>query len=119
MRGLILLGSLALVGASASAKEPKEVTPLFASESPIHVTIRGPMGTLASNRAEVLVGGRRRPIRGRIAMDQFVIETDGDVRIGDAVVLFGDPATGAPSAADWAPATAPPRSPPSRASAWS
>jgi hypothetical protein len=53
MRGLILLGSLALVGASASAKEPKEVTPLFASETPIHVTIRGPMGTLASNRAEV------------------------------------------------------------------
>lgn len=56
----------------------------------------------ASNRAEVLVGGRRRPVRGRIAMDQFVIETDGDVRIGDPVVLFGDPATGAPSADDWA-----------------
>ncbi|HEY0374170.1 MAG TPA: alanine racemase [Amnibacterium sp.] len=56
----------------------------------------------ASNRAEVLVGGRRRPIRGRIAMDQFVIETDGDVAVGDPVVVFGDPATGAPSAADWA-----------------
>jgi alanine racemase len=56
----------------------------------------------ASNRAEVQVGGRRRPVRGRIAMDQLVIETDGDVGVGDPVVLFGDPATGAPSAADWA-----------------
>ena len=56
----------------------------------------------ASNRAEVLVAGRRRPVRGRIAMDQFVIETDGDVRVGEPVVLFGDPATDAPSADDWA-----------------
>ncbi|HEV7622728.1 MAG TPA: alanine racemase [Amnibacterium sp.] len=56
----------------------------------------------ASNRAEVHVRGRRRPIRGRIAMDQFVIETGDDVRVGDPVVLFGDPATGVPSAADWA-----------------
>ena len=56
----------------------------------------------ASNRAEVLVRGLRRPIRGRIAMDQFVIETDGHVEVGDPVVLLGDPATGAPSAADWA-----------------
>ena len=28
-------------------------TPLFASDAPIHVTIQGPMTTLASNRAEI------------------------------------------------------------------
>lgn len=56
----------------------------------------------ASNRAEVLLAGTRRPVRGRIAMDQFLVDVgDDDVRVGDPVVLFGDPATGAPSADDW------------------
>ena len=56
----------------------------------------------ASNRAEVLLGGKRRPIRGRIAMDQFLVDVgDDQVQVGDEVVLFGDPATGAPSADDW------------------
>ncbi|MGN6444436.1 alanine racemase [Amnibacterium sp.] len=56
----------------------------------------------ASNRAEVLLGGRRRPVRGRIAMDQFLVDVgDDEVRVGDEVVLFGDPATGAPSADEW------------------
>lgn len=57
----------------------------------------------ASNRAQVLLNGSRRPVRGRIAMDQFVVELGDDpVALGDEVVLFGDPATGAPGAADWA-----------------
>lgn len=56
----------------------------------------------ASNRAEVLLGGRRRPVRGRIAMDQFLVDIGDDAtRVGDEVVLFGDPATGAPSADEW------------------
>jgi alanine racemase len=56
----------------------------------------------ASNRAEVLLGGKRRPVRGRIAMDQFLVDVgDDEVQVGDEVVLFGDPATGAPSADDW------------------
>lgn len=57
----------------------------------------------ASGRAEVLVGGRRAPIVGRVAMDQFVVDTgDAPAAVGEEVVLFGDPATGAPSAEDWA-----------------
>jgi len=57
----------------------------------------------ASNRGEVLLAGRRRPVVGRIAMDQFVVDVGDDaVEVGDPVVLFGDPATGAPSADDWA-----------------
>ncbi|GAA2751511.1 alanine racemase [Amnibacterium kyonggiense] len=56
----------------------------------------------ASGRAEVLLGGVRRPVRGRIAMDQFLVDVgDDEVRVGDEVVLFGDPATGAPSADEW------------------
>lgn len=57
----------------------------------------------ASGRAEVSIGGSRLPVRGRIAMDQFVVEIgDAPVAVGDEVVLFGDPRTGAPGADDWA-----------------
>lgn len=56
----------------------------------------------ASGRSEVLLGGRRRPVVGRIAMDQFLVDVgDDEVAVGDEVVLFGDPATGAPSADEW------------------
>jgi alanine racemase len=59
----------------------------------------------ASGRAEVLLAGSRRPVVGRIAMDQFLVDVgDAEVAVGDEVVLFGDPATGAPSADDWAEA---------------
>lgn len=57
----------------------------------------------ASGRGEVSIDGRRFPVRGRIAMDQFVVETgDEDVAVGDEVVVFGDPALGVPGADDWA-----------------
>ncbi|MBG6057055.1 alanine racemase [Cryobacterium sp. MP_M5] len=59
----------------------------------------------ASGAAAVRIGGRTHPIVGRIAMDQFVVSVGQvDVAVGDEVVLFGDPATGAPSATDWADA---------------
>ncbi|WP_026851664.1 alanine racemase [Glaciibacter superstes] len=57
----------------------------------------------ASGRAHVRLGGRTRPLVGRIAMDQFVVDLGDDTAsVGDDVVLFGDPATGAPGATDWA-----------------
>jgi alanine racemase len=57
----------------------------------------------ASGRADVLLAGERRPIAGRVAMDQMVVAVgDAEVAVGDEVVLFGDPETGAPSAEDWA-----------------
>ncbi len=59
----------------------------------------------ASNRAEVWAGGRRRPVRGRICMDQFVIDLCGDeLRPGDPVVVFGPGTAGEPTAQDWAEA---------------
>ena len=59
----------------------------------------------ASNRAQVWVGGRRRPIRGRVCMDQFVVDLGGDeVPPGAEVVLFGTGYDGEPTAQDWAEA---------------
>ena len=62
----------------------------------------------ASGRAEVLLAGVRCSVIGRIAMDQFVIAIDDridDARAGDEVVVFGDEASGAPTADDWAVAS--------------
>jgi len=57
----------------------------------------------ASNTAPVLLNGNIYRIAGRVAMDQFVLDVgDAPVAPGDVVTVFGDPATGAPSAADWA-----------------
>jgi alanine racemase len=46
---------------------------------------------LLSNRGDVLINGERAPIRGRICMDQFMVDvTDiSGVEIGDEVVLIG------------------------------
>ncbi|MFM6980587.1 MAG: alanine racemase, partial [Micrococcales bacterium] len=53
----------------------------------------------ASGKAEVSINGHKFPILARIAMDQFVIDIDEtNVKPGDEVVIFGDPATGVPSA---------------------
>ncbi len=53
-----------------------------------------------SNRAEVVLAGRRVRIRGRVCMDQVVVDC-GDVRAkaGDVVEFFGD---GPVTADDWA-----------------
>ena len=56
----------------------------------------------ASNRAEVAVAGGRAPLRGRVCMDQFVVELPRGAEVGDEVVLFGSGAGGEPTAADWA-----------------
>ncbi|MFJ4498661.1 alanine racemase [Streptomyces sp. NPDC088864] len=57
----------------------------------------------ASGRGPVLVGGVRRTVAGRVAMDQFVVDLDGDEPApGDEAVLFGPGDRGEPSAEDWA-----------------
>ena len=44
-----------------------------------------------SNKGEVLIGGTRRPILGRICMDITVVglETTDNIEIGDEVILIG------------------------------
>ncbi|MFI1175586.1 alanine racemase [Streptomyces melanogenes] len=79
---------------------PKETTlalvPLgYADGIPRHASGRGP----------VLVGGRVRTVAGRVAMDQFVVDLDGDtVEEGADAILFGPGDRGEPSAEDWAEA---------------
>ena len=42
-----------------------------------------------TNNAEVLVRGRRRPLVGTVSMDNVTLAVDGDVAVGDEVVLIG------------------------------
>ena len=64
----------------------------------------------ASGRAEVLVHGRRRPLVGRVSMDQVVVDVgDLPVRLGDVVTVVGtgddDPTADgapAPTLTEWA-----------------
>ncbi len=59
----------------------------------------------ASDRAEVWVSGRRRPVVGRVCMDQFVVDLGGDLpEPGETVVLFGPGTHGEPTAQEWAQA---------------
>jgi len=59
----------------------------------------------AGNVAEVWLAGRRRPVRGRICMDQFVVDLDGELPDpGAVIVLFGTGSGGEPTATEWAEA---------------
>ncbi|MBA2953102.1 alanine racemase [Nocardioides sp. MAH-18] len=57
----------------------------------------------ASDRAEVLVRGARRPLVGRISMDQCVVDVGpGGAEPGETVTILGPGDDGEPTAADWA-----------------
>ena len=58
----------------------------------------------ASNRAQVGWQGGRAPVRGRICMDQFVVDLGAGATAepGDEVLLFGPGEHGEPTAEDWA-----------------
>ncbi|MFD9035093.1 alanine racemase [Streptomyces sp. NPDC059567] len=59
----------------------------------------------ASGRGPVLVGDKVRTVAGRVAMDQFVVDLDGDEPApGTEAVLFGPGDRGEPTAQDWAEA---------------
>jgi alanine racemase len=58
----------------------------------------------AGNRAWVGWSGSRVPVRGRICMDQFVVELGEDrvAQPGEEVIIFGPGDHGEPTAAEWA-----------------
>jgi len=62
------------------------------------------LGTLPDRAgADVLIGGRRRPIVGVVTMDQFMVDVgDADVTVGDQVVLIGEQGGEQIRAEDWA-----------------
>ncbi len=62
--------------------------PMYAATVPVGYA-EGYRRTL-SGRAEALIGGRRRPLLGRVTMDASVFGVDESVEVGDEVVLFGE-----------------------------
>ncbi|HRK33472.1 MAG TPA: alanine racemase C-terminal domain-containing protein, partial [Candidatus Hydrogenedentes bacterium] len=44
-----------------------------------------------TNRASVLIRGKRCPVRGRVSMDQIIVDVSGvpQVEVGDSVTLIG------------------------------
>jgi alanine racemase len=68
----------------------------FVTERPMRVVLV-PVGygdgyhRILSNKSSVLIRGQRAPIRGRVCMDQFVVDVSGipDVQQDDEVVLVG------------------------------
>nr|WP_269329904.1 alanine racemase [Kineosporia babensis] len=57
----------------------------------------------ASNRAQVLVRGERRPLVGRISMDMAVIDLGtAEAGPGEPVTVFGPGGQGEPTIAEWA-----------------
>ncbi|MBL1100583.1 alanine racemase [Streptomyces coffeae] len=61
----------------------------------------------ASGSSPVLVDGKLRTIAGRVAMDMFVVELDGEEPpVGSEAVLFGPGDRGESTAEDWAQASA-------------
>lgn len=56
-----------------------------------------------SAQMDVWLGGKRRPVVGRVCMDQCVVDCgDDEPPVGSEVVLFGDGSDGGPTAREWA-----------------
>ncbi|HKS49413.1 MAG TPA: alanine racemase [Amycolatopsis sp.] len=56
-----------------------------------------------SGRLSVWLAGRRRPVAGRVCMDQIVVDCgDDEPPLGSEVILFGSGARGEPTAREWA-----------------
>ncbi|AMM19824.1 hypothetical protein AX769_06225 [Frondihabitans sp. PAMC 28766] len=63
----------------------------------------GDVGAVGAVGASVALGGKRYPIVGRVAMDQFLIDVGDDaVAVGDEVTLFGTGAGGELTVGEWA-----------------
>jgi alanine racemase len=56
-----------------------------------------------TGRLDVWLAGRRRPVVGRVCMDQVMVDCGDDpVSVGTEVIFFGTGESGAPTAAEWA-----------------
>ncbi|ANN20737.1 alanine racemase [Amycolatopsis orientalis] len=56
-----------------------------------------------SGRMDVWLGGRRRPVVGRVCMDQLIVDCgDDEPAVGSEVILFGQGTFGEPTAREWA-----------------
>ena len=56
-----------------------------------------------SGRMSVWLNGKRRPVAGRVCMDQIVVDCGTDEpAVGSEVILFGPGTHGEPTAREWA-----------------
>jgi alanine racemase len=56
-----------------------------------------------TGRLDVWLAGRRRPVVGRVCMDQVMVDCGDDaITPGAEVIFFGSGVGGAPTAAEWA-----------------
>jgi alanine racemase len=56
-----------------------------------------------TGRLDVWLAGRRRPVVGRVCMDQVMVDCGDDpISVGAEVIFFGAGERGAPTAAEWA-----------------
>lgn len=80
------------------------VTPRATTLALLPVGYADGLPRVASGRAEVLLAGRRRPVVGRISMDQVVVDVGptAAVGVGATATVLGTGADGAPTAAEWA-----------------
>jgi alanine racemase len=60
-------------------------------------------GFTRSRTGDVIIGGRRHPLAGRVTMDQILVDVgDEDVGVGDEVVLIGSQGSEEVTADEWA-----------------
>ncbi|MPQ99363.1 alanine racemase [Modestobacter sp. I12A-02628] len=80
------------------------VTPRATTLALVPVGYADGLPRTATDHAEVLLGGRRRPVVGRISMDQVVVDLGpcSPVVAGDVATVVGAGDDGAPTAAEWA-----------------
>jgi alanine racemase len=108
-----LRGALTLTAPLVSVRDVAAGTPVgyghtWATPAPTRLGLV-PLGyadglpRVASGRAEVLVGGVRRPLVGRISMDQAVVDLgEHPADLGEVVTVLGPGDAGEPTAHDWA-----------------
>ncbi|GAB7048650.1 alanine racemase [Catenuloplanes indicus] len=82
------------------------VTPVESTIAVIPIGYADGVPRHASNGGPVQIGGRVRPIAGRVCMDQFMVDCGDDpIQAGDLVTLFGPGDAGEPTVDDWAAAS--------------
>jgi alanine racemase len=79
------------------------IRPLSRESTVVTVPVGYADGFTRSRTGDVLIGGRRHPLAGRVTMDQVLIDVgDHDVATGDEVVLIGAQGTDEITADEWA-----------------
>lgn len=79
------------------------VRPLESEATVVTVPVGYADGYPRGRTGEVLIGGKRHPLAGRVTMDQILVDVGNDeVKVGDEVVLLGRQGSEEVTAEEWA-----------------